>query len=219
MTCIRRRRQLLDEVGVEGEGAQRIVDMWEEMMSEEWQLIFNWGIEGEDYYIENGRLLMTEEQYKNTQDSTWKLHNKADAFFGNSPKRQGWILEGPLAGNCWEPGNQNEIVFGQMNAYDKEFLAAYNYSKFADFVNPPIELAPYGEAWQINYDPVDTEHTDFLKIQDQRLPELIMCDPAEFDAKWDAFVEEIKPSADEFATYMQDAVIREAEKVIGPIGE
>ena len=194
---------------------ERIVNMWEEMMSEEWQLIFNWGIEGEDYYIENGRLLMTEEQFKNTQDSTWKLHNKADAFFGNSPKRQGWILEGPLAGNCWEPGNQNEIVFGQMNAYDKEFLAAYGYSKFADFVNPPIELAPYGEAWQINYNPVENEHTDFLKIQDQRLPELIMCDPAEFDALWDAFVAEITPSATAFGDFMQQAVLDEVAKVLG----
>ena len=70
------------------------------------------------------------------------------------------------AGNCWEPGNQPEIVFGLMNDYDKEFLAGYGYQKFADFVNAPIELAPYGEAWQINYTPVDTEHTKFLQIQD-----------------------------------------------------
>ena len=102
-----------------------------------------------------------------------------------------------------------------MNDYDKQFLAAYGYSKFADFVNPPIELAPYGEAWQINYNPVETEHTDFLKIQDQRLPELIMCDPAEFDAKWDAFVEEITPSATAFGDFMQQAVLAEVAKVLG----
>ena len=119
-----------------------------------------------------------------------------------------------LAGNCWEPGNQPEILFGLMNDYDKEFLAAYGYKKFGDFVNPPIELAKYGEAWQINYDPVDKEHTKFLQVQDQRLPELIMCDPAEFDAKWDAFVEEIGPSAKAFGDYMQLAVLREVVKVL-----
>ena len=201
---------------------ERIVAMWEEMLSDEWQLIFNWGIEGEDYYIENGRLLMTQEQYDNTQNATWKLANKAEAFFQSSPKKQGWILNDiqvgdkvVLAGNCWEPGNQNEIVFGMMNDYDKAFLSAYGFSKFADFVNPPIELAPYGEAWQINYDPVDTEHTDFLNIQDQRLPELIMCDPAEFDAKWDAFVAEITPSATAFGDFMQQAVLDEVAKVLG----
>jgi len=202
--------------------AQRIVDMWEEMMSDEWQLIFNWGIVDEDYYIdENGRLQMTQEQYENTQNSQWKLENKADALFGNSPKKQGWIMNDiqvgdqiVKAGNFWEPGNQDEIVFGLMNDYDKEFLSAYGYSKFADFVNPPIELAPYGEAWQINYDPVDTEHTKFLQVQDQRLPEMIMGSPDEFDAKWDAFVEEIGPSAKAFEDYMQKAVYDEAQKVL-----
>ena len=165
---------------------------------------------------------MTEEQYANLSNSEWKLENKADGIFTNSPKKQGYIMNDiqvgdqvVLAGNCWEPGNQPEILFGLMNDYDKEFLSAYGYKKFGDFVNPPIELAPYGEAWQINYDPVDTEHTKFLQVQDQRLPEMIMCDPAEFDAKWDAFVEEIGPSAKAFEEYMQQAVIDEAAKVLG----
>ena len=194
---------------------ERIIAMWEEMMSDEWQLIFNWGIKDEDYYVdENGRLNMTEEQYNNTQDANWKLANKAEAFFQSSPKKQGWILDGEFAGNCWEPGNQDEIVFGLMNEYDKEFLSKYNYSKWADFVNPPIELAPFGEAWQIDYTPVDVEHTDFCAIQDKDLPEIIMCDPAEFDAKWDAFVAEIEPSAKAFEDYMQEHVVIEAHKVL-----
>ena len=202
---------------------ERIVAMWEEMMSDEWQLIFNWGIEGEDYIItDDGRLDMTPEQYANTQNAEWKLANKAEAFTQSSPKKQGWILNDiqvgdkvVKAGNCWEPGNQDEIVFGQMNEYDKEFLSAYGFKKFADFVNPPIELAPYGEAWQIDYTPVNTAHDNFLKVQDNRLPELIQCDEAEFDAKWDEFVAEIKPFADEFGAFMQEAVYAEAQKVVG----
>ena len=101
-----------------------------------------------------------------------------------------------------------------MNDYDKEFLGHYGYSKWADFVNPPIELAPYGEAWQIDYTPVDVAHQDFCDIQDRMLPEVIMCDPAEFDAKWDAFVEEITPSAKVFQDYMQEHVVIEAHKVL-----
>jgi len=200
---------------------ERIVAMWEEMMSDEWQLIFNWGIEGEDYYIENGRLVMTQEQYNHTQDANWKLANKAEAIFQSSPKKQGCIMNDiqvgekvVKAGNCWEPGNQDEIVLGLMNDYDKEFLGHYNYSKWADFVNPPIELAPYGEAWQIDYTPVDVEHTDFCAIQDKDLPELIMCDPAEFDAKWDAFIAEIAEPAGVFEAYMQEHVVIEAHKVL-----
>ena len=102
-----------------------------------------------------------------------------------------------------------------MNEYDKEFLSAYGYSKFADFVNQPIELAPYGEAWQIDYIPVEVDHQDFLNIQDKRLPELIMCEHDQFDALWDAFVEEITPSATAFGDYMQQAILAEAAKVLG----
>ena len=201
-------------ISVNCECPERIVNMWEEMMSDEWQMLFNWGVEGEDYYIEDGRLLMTPEQYQNSLDNTWKLSNKAEAFTQSSPKKQGYILDGDLAGNCWEPANQPEIVFGQMSDYDKSFLEAYGYQKFADFVNPPIELAPYGEAWQIDYSPVDVEHQDFLDIQDKMLPELIMCDEAEFDALWDEFVEEITPSATVFQEFMQKRVLEEAHKVL-----
>ena len=193
---------------------ERIVAMWEEMMSDEWQMLFNWGVEGEDYSVEDGRLVMTKEQYENTLNNTWKLHNKALAFTESSPKKQGYIMDGDLAGNCWEVGNQPEIVFGQMNDYDKDFLEHYGYQKFADFVNPPIELAPYGEAWQIDYSPVDVDHQDFLDIQDKYLPELIMCEPDDFDALWDEFVEEITPSATAFTEFMQEAVVAEAMKVL-----
>ena len=201
-------------ISVNCECPERIVNMWEEMMSDEWQMLFNWGVEGEDYSVEDGRLVMTQEQYENTLNNNWKLHNKAEAFTQSSPKKQGYIMDGELAGNCWEVGNQPEIVFGQMNDYDKDFLEHYGYQKFADFVNPPIELAPYGEAWQIDYTPVDVEHQDFLDIQDKYLPELIMCEPEEFDALWDEFVEEITPSATVFGEYMWEAVQKEAAKVL-----
>ncbi len=201
---------------------QKIIDMWEKMLSDEWALLLNWGVEGEDYSItDDGRLVMTEEQYAHTQDTTWRNANQARALWESSPKRQGWIPNDIKVGdktvkanNCWEPGNQDEIVFGLMNDYDKEFLKAYGYSKFADFVNPPIELAPYGEAWQIDYTPVDVQHQDFLDIQDKQLPEIIMADPAEFDAKWDKFVADITPSATAFGDYMHEAVVKEAHKVL-----
>ncbi|MCR4621037.1 MAG: sugar ABC transporter substrate-binding protein [Clostridiales bacterium] len=187
---------------------ERIIAMWERMMDADWQLLLNWGVEGEDYSIVDGRLTMTAEQYANTQDVEWQRHNKARYFFESSPKRQGWILDGDLAGNCWEIGNQDEIVFGLMNDYDKQFLAAYGYSKFADFVNPPIDLAPYGEAWQIDKAPIEKDYNDFLKIQDTELPQVIMASTEEFDAKWDAFVEHINPSCEVYSNFMHEEVLK-----------
>ncbi|MBQ9400819.1 MAG: extracellular solute-binding protein [Clostridia bacterium] len=209
-------------ISVKCKDPERIVKMFEELLSDEWAMLLNWGIEGEDYSItDEGRLNMTEEQYYNTQDANWKKANKADALWQGIPKKQGWILNDikvgdktVKAGNCWEPGSQDEIVFGLMNDYDKDFLSHYNYKKFADFVNPPIELAPYGEAWQINYEPVDVAHQDFVDIQDKMLPTVITCDEEAFDETWDKFVEAIKPFAKEFGDYMQEQVVKEAHKVL-----
>ena len=194
---------------------ERIIAMWERMLDPDWALLLNWGVEGEDYSIEDGRLIMTTEQNANTQDVEWQRHNKARAIWDSSPKRQGYIMEDiqvgdkvVTAGNCWEPGNQPEIVFGLMNDYDKEFLSAYGYSKFGDFVNPPIELAPYGEAWQIDKSPIEKDYNDFLNIQDTMLPQVIMAPEGEFDAKWDAFVEAINPSCEVYSNFMHEEILK-----------
>jgi putative aldouronate transport system substrate-binding protein len=187
---------------------ERIIAMWEKMLSPEWALLMNWGIEGEDYSVVDGRLTMTEEQFANTTDNDWRKANRAYAIWDSSPKRQGWIMEGEFAGQCWEPGNQPENVFGLMNDYDKDFLSHYGFQKFGDFVNPPIELAPYGEAWQINKDPINKDYQDFLNIQDTQLPQVIMAPEGEFDAKWDAFVEAINPSCEVYGNFMHDEIMK-----------
>ena len=184
---------------------ERIVAMWEKLLSPEWALTLNWGIEGEDYSIEDGRLLKTEEQNANTQDIEWRRHNQAYTLWDGSAKRQGYIMDGELAGNCWEPGNQPEIVFGLMNDYDKDFLSHFGFSKFGDFVTPPIELAPYGEAWQIDKAPIEKDYNDFLNIQDSQLPAVIMSD--NFDADWDAFVEAINPSCEVYSNFMHEEIL------------
>ena len=41
-----------------------------------------------------------------------------------------------------------------------------------------------------------------------------MCEPEEFDALWDEFVDAITPSATVFSEFMQEAVQAEAAKVL-----
>ena len=53
---------------------------------------------------------------------------------------------------------------------------------------------------------------DFKSIQDRMLPAVIMCDPAELDEKWDAFVEEITPSCEVYTAFMQKEILKLVEK-------
>ena len=188
---------------------ERLVMMMEVFLSDEWQKLFQWGVEGEDYYIdENGRMNMTAEQFAHQSDAAWKLENKAMAIWSSCPKKQGTMDDG----NAWDPANQPEIYFEQMSEYDKAFLTACGKQTPAEFFNPPIEIAPYGEAWQIDKEPIYVAYMDFKTIQDLRLPEIIMCDPSEVNDRWDAFVQEIDYSCGVYTDFMQKEILKLVER-------
>ncbi|MBQ2957114.1 MAG: sugar ABC transporter substrate-binding protein [Clostridia bacterium] len=196
-------------ISVNCEYPERMIDLFENLLSDKWQKILQWGIEGEDYYVENGRMLMTEEQYKNRQDAAWKMANTALTIWESAPKKQGTQDDG----NAWAHSDQAENYFNLMSDYDKEFLTAYGYKKPADFFNAPIELAPYGEAWQIDKSPIQDDYDKYLLIQDQWLPKVIMsANQAELDANWDAFVAEITPYAQIYTEFMQAEVLKLVEQ-------
>ncbi|MBP3636440.1 MAG: extracellular solute-binding protein [Clostridia bacterium] len=195
-------------ISVNCEYPERMINLFENLLSDKWQKILQWGIEGEDYSVVDGRMVMTREQYEQRSDASWKMANMATAIWESAPKKQGTQDDG----NAWAPADQGEIYFELMNDYDKAFLAAYGYKKPADFFNAPCELAPWGEAWQIDKAPINDDYNDFLLIQDQELPKIIMsADDAEFEANWTAFVDRIAPSAAIHDEFMQ----AEVNKLIG----
>ena len=196
-------------ISVNCEYPERMIALFEALLSDEWQTILQWGIEGEDYYVENGRMLMTPEQYAVRSDAAWKMANQALTIWESAPKKQGKMDNG----NTWAPGDQPEILQLNMSEYDKNFLAAYGYGKWADFFNAPCELAPWGEAWQIDKTPIQDDYDKFNLIQDQWLPKIIMSANAdEFDANWAAFVAEITPYCEIYTAHMQAEVNKLVEQ-------
>ncbi len=196
-------------ISVNCEYPERMINLFENLLSDRWQKLLQWGVEGEDYYVENGRMLMTQEQYKNRQDASWKMRNTAAAIWESAPKKQGTMDDG----NAWDPANQPENYFNLMSDYDKAFLTAYGYQKPADFFNAPCTLAPYGEAWQIDKTPIQLDYNDFNAIQDKWLPTIIMsATEDEFEANWAAFQAEIAPCAGVYEEYMQAEVLKLVEQ-------
>ena len=196
-------------ISINCEYPERMIMLFETLLSDEWQKLLQWGVEGEDYYVENGRMLMTKEQNDIRSDASWKMRNQANAIWESAPKKQGTMDDG----NAWNPGDQPEIYFSLMSDYDKEFLTKYGKQTPAQFFNPPCEIAPYGEAWQIDKTPIQDDYNDFLAIQDQWLPTIIMsASDEEFDANWAAFVEEITPSATIYSEFMQEEVLKLVEQ-------
>ena len=195
-------------ISVSCEDPARMVQLFDTLLSDEWQTILQWGIEGVDYTVdENGRMVMTQEQYSHLSSEEWRLANKADVLLNSIPKKQGTMDNG----NSWDPSNQPEVYYANMSEYDKEFLAACGKTTPGEFFNSPIELAPYGEAWQLDISEIGDTYNDFLMIQQEDLPGIITCSPEELDNKWDAFVERVSVSADTVTEHLQG----EITKIVG----
>lgn len=200
-------------ISVNCKDPERMVMFFETMLSDEWQKQIWWGEEGVDYSINGeGRFVRTREQIDNAANAAWKNANSAYVLTNSMPKKQGQMDDG----NCWDPAVQPENYFLQMADYDKDFLNHYNMKRPLDFFNDPITLAPYGEAWQIDVT-VDQDANDakaaFQDTERKMLPQIIMADPAEFDATWNAFVKEVNdiPISD-FVDFMQEAVLKLVEQ-------
>jgi putative aldouronate transport system substrate-binding protein len=196
-------------ISVNCEYPERMVNLMENLLSDKWQKILQWGIEGEDYTVTaEGRMVKSQEQLNNRNDASWKMKNSAATIWESMPKKQGKMDDG----NSWDPALQSEMYFELMDEYTKGFLSAYGYKAPYEFFNAPCVLAAWGEAWQIDTTPIVDDNNDFLAIQDQWLPKIIMsADDADFDANWATFVKEITPSAQVKTEFIQ----QEINKLIG----
>ena len=186
-----------------------LVRMFDILLSDEWQTKLQWGIEGVDYTLdENGRMVMTEEQYNHLSDANWKLQNSADALFSSLPKKQGTMDNG----NAWDPNCQPEVYFDHMSEYDRAFLAACGLKTPGELFNAPIQLAPYGEAWMIDYSPIFEDYEMFINLQVEMLPGIITCSEDQFETKWAEFIAAITPYAERVSQYMQEQILTEVAR-------
>ena len=82
-------------ISVNAKNPERIIKLLDRLIQEDWQKTLTWGIEGEDFMInDEGRFIKTQEQRDKFMDATWKLANKADTFFKFAPKMEGYFSDG-----------------------------------------------------------------------------------------------------------------------------
>ena len=192
-------------IAATAEDPERLVQLLDTLLSDEWQILEQWGVEGEDWYTdENGRMNMTAEQYQQRSDSEWVRANKADAIFTSAPKKAGTMDNG----NSWSPDLQPEIRNANLSDYDKALYEKLGINAIEELFSDPIELAPYGEAWQIDKGPIDVDYQKWLQLQVEYLPKIISGAPEDFDANWAAFTAEIAPYSEIYANFMHEEILK-----------
>lgn len=171
-------------ISVDCKDVPRALEFMDQMLSEEIQTLLFWGIEGEDYYVdENGRYRRTPEQKANFDNADWKLANAGHEIGNQFPKIEGRLPNGNAAFN---PNLQPEEKLETQLPYDKEFLSKFGYYTKNDFL-PTMAYPGYPEVWSIFSNmteenvakPIFDQITD---LENRYLPGVIMAN--DFEAAW-----------------------------------
>lgn len=174
-------------ISVKCKDIERALQFMDTLLEEDVHRLMYWGIEGEDYYVdENGRYRHTPEQKANFDNPDWRLANSGAVIGDQFPKLEGRYSNGNSCGAGTQPEERLENQF----PYDKEFYSKYGFYSKSDFL-PLMDYPGYPEVWSIFSTmeedniakPIFDEITD---LQNRYLPGVIMSD--NFDAAWDEYV-------------------------------
>jgi putative aldouronate transport system substrate-binding protein len=173
-------------ISVSCEDPEMIMAFLEVMMTERWQKILFWGLEGEDYLVNaDGIFYLTQEMRDEQQQLDWRMNNQLRAFRDRMPKREG----------TWEDGNPDTAgrstveFYEALSDYDKDFMSQYGYTSWSEFLGTWPQNPDYFPAWQAgNVGALSQEATEadttFTRIRIEYYPQLVLCDPADFDNIW-----------------------------------
>ncbi|GHV31863.1 hypothetical protein FACS18949_01310 [Clostridia bacterium] len=160
-----------------------------EMLTEKWQKRLAWGIEGQDYLVdENGRFYRTEAMREQGKDLVYVADHNLKALNDLLPKHQGTYSDG----NSYGPGEQPEEFFVSLSDYDKDFLTNYNKKTWREFLNqPPIDPVWY-PCWNIAIPDGTAGQVALQQMLDtwvQYYPRAIVAAPGEFDGVWQQYLD------------------------------
>ncbi len=169
----------------------RIMKALDTLLEEKWQKILQWGIEGEDYMVdENGMFYRTQEQRDNSKRDEWKLANWAESLLQFCPKLEGSYSDG----NATSPGSQPGEYFDSLDEVAKEVLSAYNVKTQGLLFGIPPENPVYFPCYTISI-PVGTdEQVTDQKLKDyafSNLPKIISSKPSEFEGLWKKYTDQL----------------------------
>ncbi|MFC5531188.1 extracellular solute-binding protein [Cohnella yongneupensis] len=173
---------------------ERIIQFIDYLFTDEAQVLTQWGIEGEDYTVVDGKRVINPELVK--QRITDSNIDYERGFKTISTGGSGyWFSIGngaKLADGDYATPLTKDVIKAGYDDTTKEVLAKYGKEVWADFL-PPATIVP-GYLWQLS--PPDATKVQEQKIDDswrKHIPRIILSkDDASFEKAWSAFVAEIE---------------------------
>ncbi|MBQ2528949.1 MAG: ABC transporter substrate-binding protein [Treponema sp.] len=180
------------------------------MCSEEAQILMNWGIEGVNYVVKDGRRQIPESEMENSS---------TDSEYSRKTGVGLWVYPFPECGSGatdkngdWMTRDFRERVISTYLPVEKETLSEYGVQMWTELFPQSDELyrPVHGQIWQYHL-PKDVN--DIVEAADDyvrnALVSCIINPPDEFDERWKAMVDELKKMGVEKAGKKLSEMIRE----------
>lgn len=204
-------------VSATDEEAVRIIKYLDHLAKEENNILVTWGIEGETYTVlEDGTFTRTPEQIELTEDEDFRDEFGFSTFEWNWLRRTGMLSDGI---NPVEPPNSPEIAQLTYDNYpvDREFLDAYGLEVFTDLFSDP-DPRPWFPAWDTHIEQGSAAQIYEQQADDLRksaYPKIVMAPEDQFEAEWDAFVEEFRKLDYEAYEEVLEANVKRVAELMG----
>jgi putative aldouronate transport system substrate-binding protein len=194
----------------------RAIQFLDYLASDEGQVLVNWGVEGIDYKVVNGKRVIPDEvQAKKTSDpSGYRKESGIENYWISG--RYGDGVKDP-SGNYYTTKFPEQITKSYTPSA-KETLKAYHVTTYKDLWPKKEEfpVRPYGAAWGIPMETGSELQMIFNKaeaIMKERVPEAILADPEQFDAVWSAFMSDLDKVGVKRMNELETALIKDRIKL------
>lgn len=198
------------------EHPERILQLIDYYVTDEGQILGNWGIEGVHYDIVDGkRVFRKEEMEKRTVDTEYSAKTGI-GLFNFLPGYTDGVKD---ATGQYYTVSDKESILAEYTETDKEVLEAYGKETWADFFPKPTDfpIRPWpGEGALVNNLPADSDGAvAFQKVQDavkKGVINAIVSKPEEFDTAWDQLKKEMENAGlSTFTSAMEDLMQEQLE--------
>jgi putative aldouronate transport system substrate-binding protein len=198
-------------ISVSAKNPERIIRFINDLLAEDVQRTLNWGIEGQHWQKNaSGEPYRTEQQRANWQNDNWQEQNRARLMDDIFPKIQGSYSDGyPSDLTQYYPEREATLL-----PEDIELFKAYGVTSSNELMdkNPPPNSLWF-PTWNLPTPPEGSDAQIALQrceqTMRQRLPQLILASPGDFDRLWDSYVAEMNSNGiAKYEQYMQEQLNR-----------
>ncbi|MFC4388795.1 ABC transporter substrate-binding protein [Gracilibacillus marinus] len=165
------------------------------MASEEAQILVNWGVEGENYDIVDGKRVMQEDD---------RERMNTDADYGKETGVGFYVYPFPQWGNgavdstgqSITPNSEQDII-DNFNSAEKEAIKEYGMTNWIEWFPPTEELGISNHGTVANYSIAAGSDIQIIQqkaddLTEQMITQAILGDPADFDQTWEDMVKQLE---------------------------